>query len=120
MPAAVPEPNRVAHYIVQHPALARFHAGLVNAVTEHVIVVAHDYTTLRVCGLDDGVSHLALIAFDVECDTSRIAFFDDRILTLESIACDCQKGATQRIGTGYGWRSCVYRGLGRRIRFGGA
>ena len=59
MVAAVPGADRLAGHIVQHPALARLHAGLVDAVAEHVVVVAHDDA---VFGVDD----LALVAFDVQ------------------------------------------------------
>ena len=55
----------LAGYIVQHPALARFHAGLVNAVAEHVVVVAHDDAIQCV---DD----LALVAFDVQVRARRV------------------------------------------------
>lgn len=43
--------------IGQRPALARFHAGLVDAVAEHVVVVAHDHAT-------EGVDDLALVPAD--------------------------------------------------------
>ena len=62
--AAVPGVEGLARDIVQHPALARLHAGLVDAVAEHVVVVAHDDAVL-------GVDDFALVAFDVEIDRVR-------------------------------------------------
>ena len=42
MAAAVPGVERLAGDVVEHPALAGLHARLVDAVAEHVVVVAHD------------------------------------------------------------------------------
>src|ERR1700758_5180466 len=58
---AVPGIDRLAAYVVQHPALAGLHAGLVNAGAEHVVLVAHDDAVI-------GVDDLALVALDVEDD----------------------------------------------------
>ena len=54
-----PTRDGLAGDIVQRPALAGFHAGLVDPVAEHVVVVVHDDPAV-------GVDHLALVAFDVE------------------------------------------------------
>src|SRR5262249_38722599 len=71
----IPGVERLASHIVQHPALAGLHAGLVNAVTEHVIVVVHDDASLLVASLLDGITHRALVAFDVQVDTGvKLAF----------------------------------------------
>ena len=59
MVAAVPGVDGLAGHVVEHPAFARLHAGLVDARAEHVVVVAHDDAVL-------GVDDLALVAFDVE------------------------------------------------------
>ena len=64
---AVPGADGLAGHVVQHPALARLHAGLVDAVAEHVVVVAHDDAPCGRC-LHDGIAHCALVAFDVELD----------------------------------------------------
>src|SRR2546430_2440846 len=53
--AAVRRTNRLADYVSQHPTLARFHACLVNARAEHVVVIAHDDAIFR-------VDHRTLIA----------------------------------------------------------
>ena len=47
MAAAVPGADGLAGHVVQHPARARLHAELVDAVAEHVVVVAHDDALLE-------------------------------------------------------------------------
>jgi hypothetical protein len=89
---AVPGVERLARDIVQHPALARLHAGLMDAGAEQVVVVAHHDAIL-------GIDHLALIAFDVELDAGRVLFlyrFDRavRFLTLELVMSNCKEGAS--------------------------
>ena len=83
MAAAVPGADGLAGHVVQHPALARLHAGLVDAVAEHVVVVAHDDAALRVAGLLDGVAHCALVAFDVQLDAGG-ELLDRRSASLRS------------------------------------
>src|SRR3990172_3250878 len=73
---AVPGANGLARHVVEHPAFARFHAGLVDAIAEHVVVVAHDdaakfvsdLVALRVAGTLVGIAYGALVAFDVKLD----------------------------------------------------
>src|SRR5262249_28519984 len=50
---AVPGADWVAHDVPEHPALACLHAGLMDAVAEHVIGVAHDDTAQLVTVLYD-------------------------------------------------------------------
>ena len=56
--AAVPAGDQLAGHVVQHPALARLHAGLVHTVAQHIVVVAHHRPL-------PSVYHGALVAFDV-------------------------------------------------------
>ena len=97
---------RLAGHVVQHPALARLHAGLVDAVAEHVVVVAHDDAPLvRSIGVDD----LALVAFDVEDDAGAVELLDGRIgrrrvAVLEPVVGDGEEGAAERVGVGDGGR----------------
>src|SRR5262249_28361170 len=71
--AAVPRTDALARHVVQHPARAGFHAELMDAAAQHVVVVAHDDAAERVAGLLDGVTHGALVAFDIQLDASREA-----------------------------------------------
>src|SRR6185369_17543053 len=61
MVAAIPGSDGLAGDVVQHPALTRFHARLLDAIAEHVVGVAHDHAALRIL---DG----ALVALDVQRD----------------------------------------------------
>ena len=74
MAPAVPGANRLADHIIQHPPLASLHARLVNAVAEHIVVVAHNNAPARIVCLHDRVADLALIAFNVQLDAGRILF----------------------------------------------
>ncbi len=102
--AAVPGVKRIACHVVQHPALARLHAGLVDLRAEHVVVVSHDDAVL-------GVDHFALVAFDVEDDTGGIFLLDDGAIALESVVRDREEGAAERVGVGDRRRCRVDRGL---------
>ena len=98
--AAVPGVERLAGHVVQHPALARLHAGLVDAVAEHVVVVAHDDAVL-------GVDDLALVAFDVEDDPRAMELLDGRsgrgrVAVLGLVVGDGEEGAAERVGVGDG------------------
>jgi len=42
MIAAVPGVEWLGRHVAEHPLLARLHAGLVDAIAEHVVVVTHD------------------------------------------------------------------------------
>ena len=91
---------RLAGHVVQHPALARLHAGLVDAVAEHVVVVAHDDAAERVAGLLDGVAHGALVAFDVQLDAGGEALFGAVEVVAgadDAVARDGQEGAAERV-----------------------
>ena len=103
--AAVPGVERLAGHVVQHPALARLHAGLMDAVAEQVVVVAHDDAVL-------GVDDLALVAFDVEDDPRGMELLDrrsggGRVAVLEPVVGDGEDGAPERIGMGDGGRCRV-------------
>src|SRR5262249_32652615 len=89
---AVPCADRLARDIVQHPALTRFHAGLVDTIAEHVIVITHDNATQRVAILHDCVAHRALVTFNVEFDASRIRLVDDGIISLVAVMSHGQEG----------------------------
>src|SRR5215831_3822504 len=82
MVPAIPSPDRFTSNIVQDPAFTCFHARLMNAVAEHVIVVAHDDATLLVAVLDHSVAHGTLVAFNVEFDASGIRLLDNGIILL--------------------------------------
>ena len=69
--AAVPGANGFARGIVQDPTLARLHARLVDQCPEHLIVVAHDDSSLLVAGLNNRIPHGALVALDVEFEARR-------------------------------------------------
>src|SRR4029453_1505640 len=93
--STVPGADRLAGDIVQHPALAGPHTGLVDAVAEHVIIVTHDDTVL-------GIEDLALVAFDVEHNLRSVKLFGgaiarERIATLELVVGNGEKGAPKRI-----------------------
>src|SRR6516225_7419846 len=93
---AVPGIERLAAHIVQHPALAGLHAGLMDAGAEHVIVVAHDDA---IVGIDD----LALVALDVEGSPGGVELLGRRVPWIgaarnETVMGDAQKCAAQRVG----------------------
>ena len=67
MSTAVPGADRIASHIVQHPALTSFHTGLVDAVAQHVVVIAHHDTVL-------GIYNFTLVALDVHHNGSRIKY----------------------------------------------
>ena len=100
MAPAVPDADWLAGHIVEHPARARLHARLVDAVAEHIIVIPHDHSIPRV---DNG----ALVTFDVEIDPGRVLFlyhFDSVvwILTLELVMSNGKEGTPERVGVGDG------------------
>ena len=107
MAAAVPGADRLAGHVVQHPALARFHAGLVDAVAEHVVVVAHDDATQRVAILHDGVAHLSLVAFDVQFNAGGIFLLDDGVVPLKAVVRNREEGAAQCVEMRDGGRLTV-------------
>src|SRR5262249_53594041 len=100
-------------HVVQHPAGARFHAKLVNAIAQHVVGITHDDSLLERAGRQvvDGqfalVAHSALVSFNVEVDTGGevvLATVEVVVSTDNSVACDGQKGATERIEVCHGGR----------------
>ena len=116
---AVPGADRLARHVVQHPALARLHAGLVDAVAEHVVVVAHDDAAQRVAILHDGIAHRALVAFDVQLDAGGILLLDDGVVPLEAVVRDGEEGPAQRVEVGDGGRLTVNGGfVSRQLRSG--
>src|SRR5947209_3606279 len=98
MVAAVPDADGLASRIVQHPAITGIHASLVDAVAEHVVVVAHDNATQQVVVLYDGIAHVALVAFDVQGDARRK--LNRRSIRLEPVMRQCQEGAAQAVKGG--------------------
>src|SRR5262249_33617650 len=58
---AIPGTNRFARNVVEHPALTGIHAGLMDFVAQHVVVVTHDNATQQVAILHDRVAHRALV-----------------------------------------------------------
>src|SRR5262245_7690805 len=94
MTPGVPGIDGLPRHIVEHPALARLHAGLMHLRAEHVIVVTHDHA---VVGVDDG----ALVAFNVEDDARDVGFLDHTTMPFELVMSDGEETATECIGIGY-------------------
>ena len=101
---------RLAGHVVQHPALARLHAGLVDAVAEHVVVVAHDDAPGRLA------RSIAPRAGCLRCpvrrgwDTSPSTM---ALFALEAVVRDGQEGAAERVEVGDGGRVGVDGGFVR-------
>src|SRR5262245_9331766 len=102
---AVPSVNGLARYIVQHPALARLHAGLVDAVAKQVVVVHHHLAPER-------ISDHALIALDVQLDAGQIVLFDSSAVAPELIVDNREEATTERISMGHRRGCRVDGGLG--------
>src|ERR1035438_9992641 len=81
--ASVPGADRFTGCVVQHPALASFHAGLVNAVAKHVIVICHDFAIER-------VGDKALQTLDVE-------FYSSAVLPVRGIVRNRQKRTAESV-----------------------
>src|SRR5215212_9323373 len=110
MSTTVPSADGFRSYVVEHPARACFHAELLYAVAQHVILVLHDDAPLRISILHDGISNFAQVAFDIELDSSCIDFIHCRAVALEAIMRQCEKWTTQGVKVGDG----------RRVSMGGS
>src|SRR5258708_16739104 len=86
MSPAIPSVEWFTCNIVQHPACTCLHASLVDAITQHVVVVAHDDTT-------PSINNLALVAFNVKIDTGSILFLYENIIAFKVVPGYSQEGA---------------------------
>ncbi len=115
----IPSTNNLAHHIIEQPALARFHACLVDAVAEHVVIVAHDDTPPLIAVLHHCITDGALVAFDVEFDAGRIQFWNNGVIPLETVVGDGQEGPAERVEVDNGRRlavnPCLVRSQALRI-----
>ena len=75
--------------------LAGFHAGLVDAISEHVIFVSHDDAAKLVAILDNGIADDALLALNVQFNTSRVVLLDNRADRLKTVLRNVEERATQ-------------------------
>src|SRR6185503_9666424 len=96
--ATVPDADRFAGCVVERPAFAGLHAGLVDAVAEQVVRMTHDDA---VPGVDD----FPLIPLDVEKYARAVELFLRRsrgpITALELVVSDGEKSASERIEVRY-------------------
>ena len=99
VPAAVPAANRLPGGVAEDPPLARFHAGLVDPLARHGIVVGNYLTIER-------ISLRTLIALDIQGDVRKI--FSGR-----PVVGDGQKRAAERVEV------CHRRCIRMRGRFRG-
>ena len=117
--AAVPGADRLARHVVQHPALARFHAGLVDAVAEHVVVVAHDDAPQgRRCTIASRTSRWLPSMSKIDAGAVELLDWADRpgcIAALEPVVRDGEERAAERVEVGDGRRVGVDRRLVRRV-----
>ena len=97
---AVPTAQRVARHVVEHPARAAVHAGLVDRGAEQVVPEAHDDAPGRVRVVHHRIAHFPLVAVDVEFDARRRVVF----LAVECVAraddavvVDAEEGAAERV-----------------------
>ena len=111
MSPAIPIPNGLSRHVIQLPALAGFHAGLADFFAQHVVVVAHHDA---IPGIDD----FALVVFNVECHARKKLFIYGVSVLLGPIVCHCEKGSTQRIKVGHGWRIGMRCGFDGGLLFG--
>ena len=106
MAAAVPGADGFAGGIVQHPALAGFHAGLMNSGAQHVVVVHHDLAAER-------VDHRTLIPFEVQIHASAV-------FAIDAVVGECEKSSTQCVEMRCAWRVRMLSGFGGGIALGSA
>src|SRR5689334_7872049 len=94
MAKAIPGIDSLAGRIVKHPALARLHAGLVDAVTQHIIIIAHHNPV-------QSIDNLALVAFDIDNHSRGMEFFRSwgcpSSTVLESVMGNGKDSAAKRV-----------------------
>src|SRR5262249_11722172 len=108
---AVPAANRSPGNVVERPALARFHARLMNPRAKHVVVVAHYDSPLRIGRPNHSVSHRALVAFNVELGARGILLLYHDAVAQEPVVGGGEKCPAKRVGVGDGWRPGMDGGL---------
>src|SRR5437773_9122137 len=109
MPTRVPGTKRPASCVIDCPALTCFHARLVDAHAEEVVVVAHDDTAWRGAALHGGIAHRLMVALDVELDPRRVLLVQYRAVPHESVVHYRQERSPEYVDVRDGRRT----GMGR-------
>src|SRR5262245_50226277 len=102
MIAAVPGQEWLPGGVIETPALAGFHARLMDASAEHVVIAAYDDAI-------EGIAHLAFIALDVELDTAGIMLLKGRAPAVEAIVDDGKESPPERVEESDRRRMCMSR-----------